>query len=290
IPAIGLATASLTVVVLLLVAALGTGRGRARRVEREAAANALVALLVGVLALSRQPASGFGLPAPHQMRWLWPLGAFIVFALLLRVTVRWGERTGVLGVLAAVVVVVSVANLPAHTDRRVQPDVDVATPAARRLVERTEVLRGRGVLRYDTAGERFGQPFGAVLMQSLAERGIPFVGNDRWLGLQAGRNRRYRGCDAPCGVRTVVTVRTGADAWRVPAGSQRVIFIPGLTRREVAALERLGAGLEDAGARITRRGVVRDAPPAAAERVERYESLRRRRDLGSVAVLVRPLP
>jgi hypothetical protein len=290
IPPVGVAGAAVTCVALLLLAVIGTSRGRSRRTERDAGIVALVALTVGLVALARQPASGFGFPAPHQMRWLWPLGAFVVFALLLRITVAWRERTGPLVALGAVVVLVSVANLPAHADRRVQPDADVATPAARRLIARTEVLRGRGVLRYDTAGERFGQPFGAVLMQSLAERGIPFVVNDRWLGLQAGPARQYRGCDTRCGVRTVVTVRTGTDAWRRPPGSQRVIFVPGVTSAELATIDRLERRLEASGARITRRGTVRDAQAGLAVTVDRYEELRRRRDLGSVAVLVRPLP
>lgn len=290
IPPIGVAAVAIAVVALLLVAVIGTSRGRPRRSERDAGIVALVALVVGVVALARQPTSSFGFPAPHQMRWLWPLGAFVVFALLLRITTAWHERRGPLVGLAALVVLVSVANLPAHADRRVQPDADVATPTARQLLARTETLRGRGVLRYDTAGERFGQPYGAVLMQSLAERGIPFVVNDRWLGLQAGPARQYRGCDARCGVRTVVTVRTGADAWSIPPGAQRVIFVPGVTQGELVAIERLATRLEVAGARITRRGRVRDAPADQAAAVDRYEALRRRRDLGSVAVLVRPLP
>jgi len=290
IPSVGVAAVSLAGVAALLVVAIVCSRSRERRAERAASFVALVGLVVGVLALSRQPASTFGLPAPHQMRWLWPLGAFIALALGLRLTAAWRERTGLFIGLAVAVCGVSLANLPAYADRRIQPDADVAIPAARRLVARIDGLRGLGVLRYDTAGERFGQPYGAVLMQSLAERGIPFLVNDRWLGLQAGPARRYRGCDAPCGVRTVVTVRTGADAWRTPRGARRVIFVPGLTARELAELERLAADLEAAGATITRRGLVRDAPSTRAAAADRYASLRRQRDLGSVAVLVRPLP
>jgi hypothetical protein len=293
IPSVAVAAVAVAVVVLLLVVAIGVSRGPARRAERDAALVALVGLLAGLAALSRQPTSGFGFPAPHQMRWLWPIGAFIVFALLLRITAIRRDPAGspaVLAVLAGLVVLVSVANLPAHADRRVLPDSDVATPAARRLVARTEVLRDRGVLRYDTAGERFGQPYGAVLMQSLAERGIPFVVNDRWLGLQAGRARQYRGCDEPCGVRTIVTVRTGADAWRIPVGAERVIFVPGVTPDELVAIDRLATRLEAAGATITEPGTVRDAPGDLAAVADRYETLRRRRDLGSVAVLARPLP
>lgn len=290
IPSVGVAAASLVAITALLAVVVICSRSRDRRAERDAALIALVSLVVGLIALSRQPASTFGLPAPHQMRWLWPLGAFIAFALGLRLTAAWRSRTGLFIGLAAAVCVVSLANLPAHADRRIQPDADVAIPAARRLVARTDVLRGLGVLRYDTAGERFGQPYGAVLMQSLAERGIPFVVNDRWLGLQAGPARRYRGCDAPCGVRTIVAVRTGADAWRTPRGARRVIFVPGVTARELAELERLAAELGAAGATITRRGLVRGAPSTRAAAADRYESLRRQRDLGSVAVLVRPLP
>jgi hypothetical protein len=185
---------------------------------------------------------------------------------------------------------VSVANLPAYADRHVQPDQDVATATAREMQARVDVLRGRGTLRYDTADETFGEPYGAALIQSLAEHGIPFVVNDRWLGLQAGRRRQYRGCDAPCGVRTALTVRTGADAWTVPEGARRVIFVPGLGSAELARLQQLGEELEASGASISARGVVRGAPTREGDAVEEYEALRRRRDLGSVAVLVRPLP
>jgi len=290
IPAAGPAFAALALIAVLLVVAIACSRGERRRVERDAAVIALVALVVGVFALARQPVSGFGLPAPHQMRWLWPLGAFIAFALLLRLTDAWRDRPALIVVLSVLVGVVACANLPASVDRHVQPDADVAIPAARAMQARIDVLRGRGTLRYDTAGETFGQPYGAALMQSLAEHHIPFVVNDRWLGLQAGRRRQYHGCDAACGVRTILTVRTGADAWSVPTGDQRVIFVPGLDAAERSTMERLGTELEASGARISRRGTVRGAPRTAAAMVTRYESLRRRRDLGSVAVLVRPLP
>lgn len=290
IPATGPAFASLAVVAAVLVAVVACSRGRDRRPERDAGILALVGLVVGLLALARQPVSGFGFPAPHQMRWLWPLGAFIAFAVLLRVTARWRTSTGLIGVVAVGIVVVSAANLPTYVDRHVEPDADVAIPTARAMRARVDALRGLGTLRYDTAGERFGEPYGAVLMQTLAERGIPFVVNDRWLGLQAGRRRQYHGCDARCGVRTVVTVRTGVDAWTVPAGDRRVVFVPGLDTDELARMRRLGAWLEAEGATITRRGTVRGASPASAARVDAYEALRRRRDLGSVAVLVRPLP
>ena len=210
IPDLGLAVISLTVVVVALVAAIVSSRGPERRAERDAAVVATVALVVGVLALARQPVSGFGFPAPHQMRWLWPLGAFIGLALVLRITDRWRSSRGLTIGLGVLVAVVSIANLPAYADRHVQPDQDVATATAREMQARVDVLRGRGTLRYDTADETFGEPYGAALIQSLAEHGIPFVVNDRWLGLQAGRRRQYRGCDAPCGVRTALTVRTNA--------------------------------------------------------------------------------
>jgi len=85
-------------------------------------------------------------------------------------------------------------------------------------------------------------------------------------------------------------VLTGRTAWLVPAGAERVIFVRGISIAEAARLERLERRLTDAGAQIDRTGVVTSVPEGRRADASAYEALRRRRDMGSVAVLVRPLP
>jgi len=50
----------------------------------------------------------------HQMRWLWPVGAFVIFSLLLRVFTLPTILRSAPWLVASLVVIVSLANLPMH--------------------------------------------------------------------------------------------------------------------------------------------------------------------------------
>lgn len=289
-PSSGVGLALLSSLVVLLVLAAVTARGSARRPERSAAVLAAVALVTAVVALARQPVSGYVFPAAHQMRWLWPVAAFVAVALLLRVTTSERAARGVAIAGAVLIPVLAVLNLPTYIEPRLDAGAEAARPAVRAMRADIGRLRGRGTLLYDSSTEVFGQPYGAALLQAMGEDGIPFVVRDRFLRLQVGPRRIDRGCRSACDVREAVFVLTGGDAWTVPAGSERVILVRGITTSEADRLERLERTLTAAGARIATTGSVTRVPSDLRRDAAAYEALRGRRDLGSVAVFVRPLP
>lgn len=289
-PSSGVGFALLAAVVVLLVVAAATARRPEHRPERTAAVVAAVALTTAVVALSRQPVSGYVFPAAHQMRWLWTVAAFVVLALALRVTSGARASRAVVVGGSVLVALVAVLNLPTYIEPRLDAGAAASRPAVRALRAQIGRLDGRGTLLYDASTEVFGEPYGAAVIQAMGEEGIPFVVRDRFLRLQVGPSRIDRGCRTACEVDEAVFVLTGRAAWMVPAGAERVIFVRGISIAEAARLERLERRLTDAGARIDRTGVVTSVPEGRRADASAYEALRRRRDLGSVAVLVRPLP
>lgn len=282
----------LVVVVLLVVTALAS-RGVSRRAERSALIIATVLLLGGLAALAAMPVGAIGLAA-HQMRWLWPIGGFVAFALLLRWTDRLPSAPAV-AVLAGLTVLVAAANLPTSVVPAGQTADRAATPNVRRMVAAVPALRGRGVLLFDPGSLRFAEPFSGPLLAALAAADIPFVTADDGFVHQVGEGRRY-GCSAPpstardCGVRQIFSVVTGDAAYRVPSGSTRAIFVPGLDARAAREFARLGDRLRAAGVRFDGYGVPTDVDPAHREDAARYRELQIARDRNSVAVLLRPAP
>ena len=289
-PSSGVGVALLAGLVVLLVVAAATARRTERRPERSIAILAAVALVTAVAALARQPVSGYVFPAAHQMRWLWPVAAFVAVALVLRVTTAARASRAVIVGGAALVGVVAVLNIPTYLEPRLDGGAAASRPAVRAMQADIGRLRGRGTLLYDASTEVFGEPYGSAVLQAMGEDGIPFVVRDRFLRLQVGPRRIDHGCRDACDVRNAVFVLTGRAAWSVPDGAERVIFVRGISDAGAARLDRLEQALRAAGARIDRTGTVSEVPADRRADAAAYASLRRGRDLGSVAVLVRPLP
>jgi hypothetical protein len=220
-----------------------------------AAGMALVLVPVSVLAASTMPIGVFGVAA-HHVRWLWPVGVFATFALLLALL---ASLTGPRLVRAALAVSTGIAVLLAGLalptmNARVGPSADAdSMPAIRSLGPQLAALRGdRGVL-FDVSDLRFAEPFSFAVMAELQELGVPWFVDDEGLVRQLGPARRYSPGDAS--VR--LFLREGDAARRVTDGARRVAFVDGTDPAEAAELRRLQEDLRPfiaaGGLRLTAR-------------------------------------
>jgi hypothetical protein len=205
-----------------------------------ALATAGLLLAVGLATVVRAPTGTYGL-APHQYRWLWPLGAFISFAVLaalIRFFARSPERAAwlVRGSLVVTGVLV-VANLPT-TEPEVGPSAAGWTiPASRQLTSDMGAAEGQGALLVDIRGEDLGGPFGVVVMAELQRRDVPFVVDEPELQRQLGPHRRFTGDNAD----GALFVRVGDESRVMPPGARRIAHHHGLS----AAEERDRTNLEE---------------------------------------------
>lgn len=324
-PGFGLAAGLVVGLVAVLAAVLWDARRRGDRVAAAAVSTALVAGGGGLLTAWNLPFGFFGVSA-HQFRWLWPVAAFVTFALVTwvvrRVSGAGGVRRAVV-VLTAVTAAVAVANLPTDNQRTGPSRDDWAIPVVRELNRQMGVLEDEGTLLLDPEGTQFAEPFTGPVMAELQRRGIPFVVEDEVLVRQLGPSRRLAG-DAQR-----LQVLQGPAALVPPAGSRRVALVEGLTEREGNELdeveELLVGHLRGAPLRITPEGetalerpehaaglaAVRAGDAEAivashvlvflvehelievdrdwADRFERYADLQRRADRDTVALYLKPL-
>ena len=267
-PAGATAAASLAAVALVLAACWFGARRRRDAVARTGLVVAGVAMAFGIAAVVTQPLSGVGLTG-HQLRYLWPIGAFATAMVLLAITAR---RAALAAPLLAIVVL-SVLNLPASSST-VGPanDTDVM-PVVRDLASQLDDLDVDEPLLYDTSGIRFAEPWTSAIMAALVERGIDFEVEEEFWVRQMGERRRATG-DA----RERLFLREGEDAESVPEGARRVAHVDGLDERERRELESLKRELADLDVQLTDAGraanavdplpFFRDAEPDVAEMVE----------------------
>jgi hypothetical protein len=309
-PSSGAALVSIGAVGALLAAAWSVARRRRDAAARAGVGIAALALLLVLAATASLPVGQLGV-APHQVRFLWPVSAFVT-AVLALVLVR---RPLVLGVG---VVVLAALALP-HHNAGAGPAADAeAIPVVRALAAQLGSLEGRGPVLYDTR-LRFAEPWNSALMAELQSRGIEFhVDDEGWLR-QLGSRRRHDG-------RAVLRlfVREGAAAREVPEGARRVAHHEGIDAGEQAELERLETSLADLRVRLNAAGqaalaagtlrafadgpptarrlletgelaaLVRNdllsSPPSRRRALDRYADLRHRADRHTVAVFVADEP
>jgi hypothetical protein len=315
----GLPSASTAVAGLALVGAvLAVAWLRARRGRdadaRAAVGVAVTAFVVAIVVTVRLPVGGVGVP-PHQVRYLWPIGVFLTASVLAAlVPRRWSGR-----VLAALAVVLAVLTLPTHAVPAGPQDDADAIPVVRELATQLGPLRDEGTVLYDTSTLRFAEPWTSALLALFQEQGIDFTLDDHVWVRQLGAGRADHGeADAR------VFVREGDDALEVPAGMRRIALVEGLDvgeQRELGALERSlrdlpialnahGRAAREAGAlpgfadgtptaelllsfgelaALVNDGLLA-VPPARADDVHRYASLRHRWDRHTVALFLDPTP
>lgn len=217
--AAALATVAALVAVLVVVAVAAGRRGRPDLATFAGAA--AVAVVVGDVALSTSPVNVIGI-AVHQMRWLWPLAAFVTAALLTAVLVGLRGRAArvALGGAVAATFVVAVATLPTHRSMASGPSsLSASQEAAVDLVGQLGSLEGRGPVLWDSELV-FAEPFSGLVFAELQDRGIPFLVGDEVDVRQLGEGRRD---DGSARLRLWEVVGPGARV--VPDGAERVAYV-----------------------------------------------------------------
>ncbi len=212
-------------ILVAITVALVVGGVRATRGGRTRLATMLamagIALATGYVALATSPVNHIAV-AIHQMRWLWPVAAFVTAAgltVLLAAAPTWSPMRGRLLIGGAVAaVVVAVANLPTHTSMAPGPANNADyLEAGQELVGQLGALEGRGTVFYDPTLLQFAEPYSGLTFAEMQDRGVPFVFGDEGFIRQFGEGRRDEGT-ADLRLWQV----EGPDALVVPPGAERV--------------------------------------------------------------------
>ena len=307
-PGLPLAMGGLALLAVVLVALAWVARRRRDRPVVLLVVTALIAVGAAVATAARAPLGEFGIPL-HNYRWLWPVSAFVLLAVLVAVAGRVPRRLVPGAVLVAVLVAgaFSVANLPTSDQGTIAPLGSME--AVEDLSGQLGSLEGAGPLLV-VMPEGFAEPYGFAVMAALQRRDIPFVVQEDW-DEQVGRHRRLRPGEADAALR----VFTG-DAAREPRpGLDRVAFHEGLDPDEREELLRTRAALEEAARagdlRLDETGQPLDEPalqkllatrglaalvdgdglsiaPRLGDDVERYVDLQQQADAFTVAVFLDP--
>jgi hypothetical protein len=244
-PSLGSTLLSLVVLFGVLGWCAWVSLRRRDRVSSWAIATAVAGLLAALVTAWQGPVTVFGNVTPHTFRWLWPLGAFVFFAVASTISRRFAGSAGapkrstwLVAGFALVTVAVAALNLPFADEGRGPNSQEYAIPAAHDIGQQMGSLEGRGPVLVDglfRAG--FADPYGAAMVAELQRRGIPFN----------GRNAK-----------AALLLRTGAAADEVPSEGRRVARGGGLSaggQRELSQLEaQIGKYVEEGRLRLNARG------------------------------------
>lgn len=255
-PSLVLSILSLVAVAGLLVWCLRDARRREDRVVTTAVGLALALVLLAIVTANVTPTvPAYGTVA-YQLRWLWPVGVFVVFALLAWLVRRFvpdGVRLSrVAAVLLAVTVVVALLNLAQTTGGTTAPapSLDVA----RDLLHDVAAADLEGPLLVD-CDEGTYDPYCEPVMFELQRLGVPFVVRDDVEIRQLGERRRWDGSNAVATLRVVA----GDFAIFTPDGAEQIVLHEGLdaaAKEELFFLrEELKAAATDGELRLNERGL-----------------------------------
>ncbi|MGZ6927190.1 MAG: hypothetical protein ACXVJF_10780 [Acidimicrobiia bacterium] len=188
--------------IVVLLALLGVAG--ARRRDHPALTSAVMAgaaLAVGWYSASQITVEFVGI-APHHFRFLWPVAAFVTFAVLLgivRAVVARSPRRGTTAVVATAtvaIVVLTVINLPASAASG-GPQVDEGViPAVRAVDAQLGAVAPYAPVLAEWSGIGFQEPYSGAFTAELRRRDIDFVVSSPWLVRHYGTDRRYDGHNA----------------------------------------------------------------------------------------------
>lgn len=241
----GVALLGLALLAALLVVAAWWSVRRRDRVATVVAAVAGVAVVLALGSLTIMPIGPLGL-TPHQMRWLWSIGAFCVLGLAAAGVRALGptavRRAGF--ALAAITVVVSLANVPAHVQPAGPDTFPESIPVARAISDQVREFRTNDAVVLDASNLRYLEPYSAVVMSAMQQADVDLRVTDEGLVRQLGNGRRADG-DEPL----TVYLLEGRAALEVPAGSERIAFtspldpasLDGLLEGERAMIDEIAA-------------------------------------------------
>jgi hypothetical protein len=258
-PSLGMAIASLIALAAVLTSCGWDAHRRHDRVAALAVETAAVALIAAILTVAKSPITVFGVYTPHGLRFLWPLAAFVFFAIAISVARGLADRrvpTDVLvGAFLALAIVLGAINLPYANLGDGPNSQQWAIPGQRLLQQHLTGLKGHGPLLIDDLFRTFADPHGPTVLAELQQQGVSFVARDATLVSQLGPDRRFNGTNA----KLALLLRTGDAALTAPPGSRLVALGEGLSpgsRRQLQALRvRLAEYLHQHGVQLNRHGI-----------------------------------
>ena len=250
------ATIGLAIVVALLGAVVVAGLRRRSRATVTIGTLAVVAVVAAIVSMTLSPIGvvGFSL---HQLRWLWPISAFVLAAILFGISewrpARQPAKVLLLGATAAL----SVMALPRHiTNQGPAVNADHQSVVVD-LLEQIETYRPGQRVVFDTTRLRYNEPYSGPIIAELARAGVDVVSTDEGMIRQLGNGRRADGSE-----QAQIYLVEGSAAEATPAGSIRLAFVPGLEGPDDVEWSRLSVSVVDD---VTERGVrLNDAGLAAA--------------------------
>jgi hypothetical protein len=224
-----LGPALLALAILVAVFAIGWVVARRRgpvAVER----GYWVLALCGAVALATlviTPIDVIGL-TPHKIRYLWIIGAFGTYLLLLTLVGALGSRGRriALAGVTAVGLLAAIATVPFHAAAGGPVEL-------RDSYESVDDLRSQladyfahdatapDAVRFDASGIGFAEPYTSPVMAQLVESGVDLVVDDVALSRQLGPRRL---ADRDDDARPLVYVRTGSEALEEHPGVDRIAF------------------------------------------------------------------
>ena len=191
-----------------------------------------VAAAVAAVTVVITPIDVLGL-SPHKVRWLWVIGAFMTYLLLMAVLVGLADTTRrrVLGGITGVGVLAVALSLPTHANdsgplqfRETYASVSDIRDQLDSYFETT--ADAPSAVIFDAGGIAFAEPYTVPVMAELLANGVDVAVTDVTLARQLGPER-YLDPASDHGARPVVFVRVGADAAMLPAGTERIAFHDG---------------------------------------------------------------
>jgi len=234
---------SLTVIAVALVATAVAAARERSRTGVAIAATAGVAVIGAILSSSQVPAGSFGLLSGNY-RWLWPIGAFVVVAVVIGGLVlqsRGGSLPPILaGLFSAATLILVVINLPASYQAGDASNSGIRIDITRELTAQLESLDVAGPVIFDRSAGFLGEPYTHAVLAELQTLDIDFTFDVPGEIYRYGDDRREVG-DAT----HRMTFAFGGAARQVPNGSERVAFVAGLDgpgRRELRALDTIVVG------------------------------------------------
>jgi hypothetical protein len=257
-PSLQIALLTLGVLLAILVWCGWDARRHRDHVAWWAIATAVVALAAALVTAGQGPVTIFGTVTAHTFRWLWPMGAFVFFAVVAAIVRRLTDSATVsprlIGVFALVTLTVAALTVPRADDGLSPNSQQYAIPAIRDLNRHMGALEGRETLVIDGVHETFATPYGWAVIAELQRRGIPFVARKPGTVRQLGPTRRFNGHNATAELYLV----QGEGALEGPAGSRRAALgegLPAADQRELMRLKtQIGAYLQQRGVPLNARG------------------------------------
>jgi hypothetical protein len=256
-PSLGAAVLTLVGLGVVCALALALGWRRRDRTVVFALLTAFVAMAVGFATVALAPITIFGSLTPHSSRWLWSLGAFLVFGLVASGAraLPASSRRSMIVATTVVVAVVTVLNLPTADTANGPQSQLWAVAGTRALNAQLDELDADAPLLVDGLFLKLFDPYGTAVAAELQRRDIPFVVAERGLVRQFGPAREYDGTNA----RSELLLQTGDAALAGVPGARRIALYEALSDFEQRELDSLRAALVSAlrrsdGVRLNERG------------------------------------